>query len=137
MPRRILLLVYLPSEQATIDLAVPPETRATRVSKKFMDSSGKNQADLLIDEFILIQSRRGDAGVGMPFSSWKNTGQFFRGKTVQIALSDIPAKLQYATFDFEFIISAPTLETLLAPWDLYRTTRLVNAHPHPSLDSNQ
>lgn len=31
-------------------------------------------------------------------------------KTVQIALSDILAKLQYATFDFEFIIFARWLE---------------------------
>lgn len=31
-------------------------------------------------------------------------------KTVQIVLSDILAKLQYATFDFEFIIFARWLE---------------------------
>lgn len=63
--------------------------------------------------------------------------QSFHGKTSQIALSDIRAKLEYATFDFKFIIFACWLATLLAPWDLYRTGCPANAHPHPSLDSNQ
>jgi len=36
MPRRILLFVYLSSEKDAPSL---PEMRATRVSKKFMDSS--------------------------------------------------------------------------------------------------
>jgi len=43
--------------------------------------------------------------------SWKARWQFFQGKILQIALSDIRAKLEYATFDFEFIISACWLAT--------------------------
>lgn len=45
-------------------------------------------------------------GSRAPCSPRKNYGQqFFHERTVQIALSDIPVKLQYGTFDSEFIIS--------------------------------